>query len=297
MPTSGRASRRSTTSRAAASRPGRMTTTVMAPTSPVSSAAVARVSGVRTRALRRRSRSSDSRCSRQTAAARRATSSPRSSSPSRTSGTLGIDIINISLGHPPLRVGDDRSARRCGSEGVGGWHSCRHVRRQLRRESAHGSSRVRRHFGARQLAFGADGWLRAHGRHPGAQRRHRRRRTARVARRGSTATRSRTSWRRGTGWLRRLALGSTLVLTYPTQLVQSVLNLFSSSSSNYLVLSGTSMAAAVTIGRRGADDRGESHGVSPLRDRAEPDAERDQGDPSVHGVRGARRERRRVPTL
>ncbi len=44
------------------------------------------------------------------------------------------------------------------------------------------------------------------------------------------------------------ALGSALVLTYPTQVVKSVLSLLTSGSSNYLVLSGTSMAAAVTSG-------------------------------------------------
>lgn len=47
---------------------------------------------------------------------------------------LGIDMINLSLGHPPVRAAGDRSTRSNGRESIGGWHHRRSLSGQSRDE-------------------------------------------------------------------------------------------------------------------------------------------------------------------
>ena len=108
---------------------------------------------------------------------------------------LGIDVINMSLGHPILRAGRDRPAGPGGRARHARRHRRRGLGRQHRHEPHHRPDRLRRHHLARQRAVGADGRLA-----PAPRRRRRAattrsRRSARAGRRGSTAAASRTSSR------------------------------------------------------------------------------------------------------
>ena len=82
---------------------------------------------------------------------------------------LGIDIINLSLGHPMFEAGRDRPAGAGGRSRVARRHHRRRLGRQRRREPDHRPGRLRRHLVAGQRAVGVHRRLRedaGHGRLP-----------------------------------------------------------------------------------------------------------------------------------